>query len=933
MSQASLLEDVLQWSQDTCRKELKSVLPKLMSMNHSFESWEEHIRVLKIITDMFLPHIDLSELEDQCFSKILPKVVKVFDGLMEEISNHVGGLSSQNTELQRLLRNALQETVQVLGVLSACVRHACSSAEAPALNAVRSLPFCVLKVLRDTFQHCKDSEVVYCGRLSLVADLLQALFKEAYSLQKGLMELLDRVSVETSASEEEVSDIVTVIHNLLDICSVISNLDIALHANTWKCIIKQSVKHQSLVEDRLRHGDMSSRLCDDLLASLHSCLELGEQIQQAGPQVTSQSPEYKLFQKNTKMCRFFANTLIHYIKEFKSFLTKYCGQFHQLYLSVLSKFPPSLCAPALPPSLSEELAVAVVVPMDALLVQLLPVRGYAEAVLQPDQELRAEAELPQCVLLVNVLSHLPSQPEEALQLWYSGSQFPEDTPRLPLFLAVFQSFQRCGTERRVPVLLPGVMLKGQAQGRVSLHQHVCVHLCACVAALPPAHFPLLERCLLATVLQADTQTALLAVDVWCFLARYGTAEMCLHHVLLLAELVKLCPGEGHRMAHLGLLIRRMVFLMTASHQLELVQQHPASRPENQPVWSHVLLRALSPEVRQRAEEGLLALVLSALAGWQQGGHRLSELGTVSEALPALLAVVRCDAAGAESVSSALTVLTQLWARMCPSQVHLHPVIQRTLRLLLSMSAILVKNIAPQVVCQALGCVEALLSQTCPDDVALAALDFLASLGKVFFPTDVQSQVLPRVSAVFGALLAEGSWLVQHHALEAFAHFAEITNHEEVISQSLNTEDTKTRVVNFLSKTITTEEAGETRLWRLRGEATAVEQHSQRLEEAAAETSPAAPDDRMAPVDRISPDSQPLHKRARLEPSAEQEYERHVQAAESSLRALLALTQGSDRISAPASTPVPNRPPAWLCHRLQELQTLITQISMTHTTDS
>ncbi|XP_067086644.1 FIGNL1-interacting regulator of recombination and mitosis isoform X2 [Osmerus mordax] len=864
---------------------------------------------------MFLPHIDLSELEDECFSKLLPKVVKVFDGLMEEIANQVGGLSSQNTGLQLLLRNALQETVQVLGVLSACVRHVCSSAEAPALNAIRSLPFCVLKVLTDTFQHCKDSEVVYCGRLSLVADLLQALFKEAYSLQKGLMELLDRVSVETSASEE-VSDIVTVIHNLMDICSVISNLDIALHANTWKCIIKQSVKHQSLVEDRLRHGDISSRLCDDLLASLHSCLELGEQIRQAGPQVTSQSPEYKLFQKNTKMCRFFANTLIHYIKEFKSFLTKFCGRFHQLYLSVLSKFPPSLCAPALPPPLSEELAVAVVVPMDALLLQLLPIRGYAEAVLQPDQQLTAEAELPQCVLLVNVLSHLPSQPEEALQLWYSGSQFPEDTPRLPLFLAVFQSFQRCSTERRVPVLLPGVMLKGQAQGRVTLHQHVCVHLCACVAALPPAHFHLLERCLLATVLQTDTQTALLAVDVWCFLARYGTAEMCLHHVLLLADLVRLCPGEGHHMAHLGLLLRRMVFLMTASHQLELVQRHPASCPENQPVWRHVLLRALSPEARQRAEEGLLALVLSALAGWQQGGHRLAELGTVNEALPALLALVRCDSAGAESVSSALTVVTQLWARMCPSQVHLHPVIQRTLRLLLSTSAILVKNIDPEVVCQALGCVGALVSQTCPDDVALAALDFLASLGMVFFPADVQSQVLPRVSGVFGALLAEGSWLLQHHALEAFAHFAEMTNHEEVISRSLNTEETKTKVVNFLSKTITTEEAGETRLWRLRGEAAAVEQHRQRLdspEEVAAETSPAAPE--------------PCPKRARLEPSAEQEYERHVQAAEASLRALLALAHGGD------GTSVSILPPPWLSHRLQELQTLITRISMTHTPDS
>lgn len=55
----------------------------------------------------------------------------------------------------------------------------------------------------------QESEVIYCGRLSLVADLLQGLFKEAYSLHKGLLELLDRISIDSSPSEEEVSDIVT----------------------------------------------------------------------------------------------------------------------------------------------------------------------------------------------------------------------------------------------------------------------------------------------------------------------------------------------------------------------------------------------------------------------------------------------------------------------------------------------------------------------------------------------------------------------------------------------------------------------------------------------------------------------------------------------------------------------------------------------------
>lgn len=43
----------------------------------------------------------------------------------------------------------------------------------------------------------------------------------------------------------------------------------------------------------------------------------------------------------------------------------------------------------------------------------------------------------------------------------------------------------------MPVLLPGVMMKGQAQVQVTLHHHVCVHLCASVAALSSAYLPAL----------------------------------------------------------------------------------------------------------------------------------------------------------------------------------------------------------------------------------------------------------------------------------------------------------------------------------------------------------------------------------------------------------------------------------------------------------
>ncbi|XP_034561014.1 uncharacterized protein C1orf112 homolog [Notolabrus celidotus] len=915
MSQTNttLLDEVVQWSQETCRQRLKSVLPELTSLHHKSESWDDHIRVLKIITDMFLPHIGLSELEDECFSKILPKAVTVFDCMMKELLDQVGGLSSQNTELCALLRNILQAMMQIIDALSSCVRHIGTFEEAPYLDAIRSLPTCILKVLKETFHHCKESEVVYCGRLSLVADLLQGLFKEAYSLQKGLLELLDRVSLDSSASEEEVSYIVTVIHSLLDICSIISNLDIALHANTWKFLIKQSLKNQSLVEEHLHHGDISNSLCDNLLASFHNCVELAEQMKHPGQQESTQSPEYKLFQKSSKMCRFFANTLVHYLKEFKFFLTKFCHSYHQLYLQIISKFPPSLCAPTLLLALSQELNAAALIPMDALVLQLLPLRPFAEVVLQKDLRLTPEHELPHCLLLVSVLGQLSSQPEEVLKLWYTGSQFSEETPRLPLYQAMFASFRRCYVERQVPVLLPGVMMKGQAQVNVTLHQHLCVQLCANVAALPPAYLPVLEQCLVDALLQADIQTALLATDVWCFTARYGTAELCLHHVILIAQLVKACTDECHQSFHLGLLLKRMVFLMTPNHQMELVTRFPPSDLENLPVWRHVLLRALSSDARHRVETDIVGLTQKALSDWQSGGCKLGQVNKVNVVLLSLLVVVGGQSSPEEQcVLSTTRIITQLWLRMSPEQVQTHPVLQCTLQLLLSLSAVLVKNMEHQVILQALLCVETVVSQKCEDQLLLAVLEFLASLGKVLFPPDSQNQILPRLSSLFGVLLSDRSWLLHQHALEAFSHFAEITNHEEVISQSLCEEETKTKVVNYLSKTVGTQENVESRLQRLKLQTAVIEQHNERLENKKKEESSSNKEAALAVAD-----PEPCPKRARQETSTEEEYSRYIQTAESALKALQALIEGKANTTEPS--------PQWLDSRLQELQTLITNI--------
>lgn len=63
--------------------------------------------------------------------------------------------------------------MQIIDALSTCVRHIGTFEEAPYLDAIRSLPNCILKVLRGTFQHCKvglySSPLAVMGTFELYA--------------------------------------------------------------------------------------------------------------------------------------------------------------------------------------------------------------------------------------------------------------------------------------------------------------------------------------------------------------------------------------------------------------------------------------------------------------------------------------------------------------------------------------------------------------------------------------------------------------------------------------------------------------------------------------------------------------------------------------------------------------------------------------------
>ncbi|XP_075038845.1 FIGNL1-interacting regulator of recombination and mitosis isoform X2 [Mixophyes fleayi] len=863
MSQAEDVEDMSSWSQDTCRRELPGVLPKLLSNFECSENWKEKNRLFNIVTEMFLPHISFLELEQNVFSKVLPKAVKQFYNLVIEISSQASELSNQNTELKNTLRNILQDMVQWLEALTACVRYVCSLEEPLYFENIQSLPASVLHILITTFTHCKDSDSVYSGRLNLVSDMLQALFKEAVSLQRQLMEMLDKTAMGSSASEKEVAVMVSVLHTFLDICTIVSKMDHALHANTWKFIIKQCVKHQVLLESQLQHCNIVSGLCDDILLSFQSCLHLAEHMKSTG---TQENADQRLFQKTLKLCRFLGNSLLHYTKEFMPLLSGSCFRLHQLYLEIHSQFPPSLHAVSFSDLHKNEIANVFLVVLETLILQLLSFTPFMKVVLSEFQELPREQLFPHCLLLLNILDKLPTLPEDVQILWCSDRESSEKNRRMSVFEAVFRSFAVCSPEISLPIIMQESSVKGQTSMNITFYQYIYIHLCSYIVLLPPVCFSELECSLLNAVLSYRMMESLLAIDTWCFLARYGTAELCAHHVKIIV------------------------------HMAEFIKLFPPEEVENLSFWQHVSLSSLPIDLGTQKKTSLFITALTQCRNLYNGMWTLGDMQQLNVSLSALL--MACNLCGkmldTQHQSDVTVIIVQLYPLM--KQISVQPSLQETLCLFLALLAFIAKRLEPATLIQVVSMISSVCQADSPSHMKLAVLDFLSLLGKIIIPQEAQTAVLPKISGLFSMLLADETWIINQHALEAFTQFAEETSYEEIVPQSLNSEETKNHVVSFLNKAIPVTGIDNRRPFRLTEE-------QKVLETFFAEVAQKHNEELLS--------VEPSTKRARQATHCE-EYEIHIQTAEKSLISVQSLLQKSSI-------------PEWLPEKLYSIQTLLTKL--------
>ncbi|XP_040593275.1 uncharacterized protein C1orf112 homolog isoform X2 [Mesocricetus auratus] len=557
------------------------------------------------------------------------------------------------------------------------------------------------------------------------------------------------------------------------------------------------------------------------------------------------------------------------------------------FCTTLSKFPPSLYAASISKAQQEEIAGTFFVVLDLLVSQLLTTQPFVQAVLDNKLDLSCELQLPQILFLVVVMDKLPSQPKDVQNLWCM-----ETTARMSLLKAIFYNFERCSGELSLTAHLQEVKRKGQAELSVTLYQHVCVHLCAFVASFHPSLFPELDAALLNAVLSTNMTTSLLAMDVWCFLARYGTAELGVHHVTLVAHLIKSCPGECIQLTNLSVLLKRLFFFMAPPHQVEFIQRFSPKEADNLPLWQHISFQALSADLRKQTACKVITGCTAQCVKWLNSSHTLAELDSLNTALSALLTV--CNSAGdaldIRQQTAVIEVVGQLWAFINIQQVISQPYIQQAFSLLLQLLAFFIQTVDPKLISQVVTLLTSLLKLEPPDHVCLAVMDFISSLGKLYIPPAIQDKLLPNLSCILALLLANRNWLLEQLTLEAFTQFAEGTNHEEIVPQCLRSEEIKNKVVAFLEKTGFVDETEAARV-----------DHVKQEEDTSWESTA-----KVTVEEADGSALQPCTKRARHEFPLEEEFKAAFQAAAEALETTELLLQQS-----PA--------PAWLLKKLEALQ--------------
>ncbi|XP_046577979.1 LOW QUALITY PROTEIN: uncharacterized protein C1orf112-like [Haliotis rubra] len=801
MSQAAFLDDVVSWDEKKCLENLDEALPKLITCLHQVNGIEEEIGILKIICHSFLPCVKQHEAEKKIFSKIADKTCKNFDKILDGIRS---GIHQGTCLTAGEITQSLEMAVEVVDCVESCVRGV--SSNQLQVEHVHSLPGCTVHILAGSYSHCKDSGDLYKDLLGMLSEPLSSLFRKAHSLQMAFLNMVDRTTITGEASEQDVQDLCQVCDGLFEVCQIVTALDMKVVVSLWKAVSKISSQYKHLLQGQLDMCRMIRHLCQEIMTGYQYLFQLLPRMDDDG-MVQSQGDE-KAFVKSLKILGFQVKILVILVKDFRDYLGQCEKEVFELVLSIHRLLPPSLSAPKLQQTHLDQIRSQISVAVDPLLSSLTGNRHFRQCVTRCNIDAPEDSHLPLLLVQTLILEMLPKCSGDDQDHWIHPTAHPEDTPVDNIMQAVFNSIGKCYVELALSVCLPGAVIPGKQQRDASLYEFVCTSLCGFIGSFPARHFAVLEEILFTYSLSSNPYQASMAVDCWCFMARYGSSELCYQHVVLLVRMyqdLSKVPHSHLATSRLSAVLHRLAKFLAQQHQQSLLKEFPPS--ENVQLWSELPLVAMTTSMARDVMEELIKHCTKSIHNWintseKTVGH-LDSLVVCVKCLAHLYSspslVEKCVTPQLQSV--VLEKVAHLWRTLATASWDPSPGVESLLAAMYRLSAQLVAFLPTPDILQILTVTQRLLVQPSSVLLRLEVVGFLQNCGAAkLAPSFEQSQALHKLPEVFCASLKDPHCIVQHRALQAFTGFAEQTVHESVVPECLERDASlQDRVVAFLNK--------------------------------------------------------------------------------------------------------------------------------------
>lgn len=770
----SFLAEASDWTDEERLNKLPKTLKVVNDFLQKASPAAEVVQVLRFVFSSFLSHLQVDSDAFSLLHVALPCLKTAFDNFLQECGREA------RTNIDRII-----EILQQCNVVAECFEVALQfvlQAESVALEDINTLPTALLDTVNLSLSHCRDSGDIYGDHIELVQESLSTLFQHALSLSTQFANFLSKICF-NSFNENDRQILTQVCEQLCVIASCLSHL-----SEIRGCIVMWRA-YASLIQHH--HGELLTRLdisvpLDALVKEIRDGLCLLASIPINN--ITKNEKDLKVVQRIIKMTCFCLKVIVALCDKFRGYLRGAHSLLVELLMLLFRFSPNNITLQIYPDNIKTDIEQQVMTGIEPLLLHLRDDEEFIKRVLEKEQdETETQAEEWGSYLLLLVALCLP--PSTVITLHIDL-----------LITKIFQTVEKSHTSLSLPCMMNDVMYGGRPQSKVTLYEHVLIHTCALVATLEAQHFEALEQVLVKWLLSGQPWPALLAIDVWCFVARFGTSELCRIHCTLLMDVLPHTPPFSQQHLMTASLLSRLIPKLAPHHKQEIMNTGLSFlirstlslvNIEDGNHDAHLL------EDNIKTCMNNMNLVLAKTTTEETVLNLLDEMKYVGT----LMLVLReMDHADILLMTSFCNVLVQLWTRIPEDYVGFSIVDIMLCHLLKATTPVLSSLSADQLLQVLSNCNKSCTKSSIMVDIA--ACDLVAALGHSHLSQSLElSSILSHIADLMRGLLKSSNPLVHQFALDAFVAFGQHTLHEEVLPVCLGRceKELREKVTSYLQQ--------------------------------------------------------------------------------------------------------------------------------------